>query len=184
MVALGYSAGASSLGVARVAHAREPIVRGMVLMSGTPSVVNIPNNPGEFRRVAANAGCVPRRSAVGTTTTAAAAGGAAESAGALATAEAHPGNGSDSTLDGAQQAQLELECMKRVDAQQLMRAVSNRTLNLVGAPAGGSPRIDDVVVFEPWEVKRRVEAGLVADTVRFTAPSSSSLFYTISYLSS
>jgi hypothetical protein len=190
MVALGCSAGASSLGAARLARARQPIVRGMVLMSGTPVVVNVPNNPGEFRRVAANAGCEPRRSAAKTTstTTAAAAGaagaddgaraddGAAESAGALTTAGALTGNGSDSALDDAQQARLELECMKRVDAQQLIRAISNPTLNLVGAPAGDSPPIDDELVFAPSELERRLKAGLEADIVRYSTSARSTLF--------
>ncbi len=60
MVPLGYSAGASSLGVARVAHTRPPIVRGMLLMSGTPTVINIPTNTGSSGRVDTNAGSVLR----------------------------------------------------------------------------------------------------------------------------
>ncbi len=166
MVGLGYSAGASSLSVARVAYARDPIVRGMVLMSGTPTVVNNPNNPGEFRRVAANAGCAPRGAATITaTTTTTTTNNTADSTAASTTAQAEASNGSDSALDGAQQARLELECMKRVDAQELARAISNRTLNPIGSPAGGAPRIDDVLVFAPSEVSRRVQTGLVADIV-------------------
>ncbi len=57
MVALGHSAGSTAIGTQLFAHARDPIVRGAILMSGPVEYASQPSNPAEFRRVAANAGC-------------------------------------------------------------------------------------------------------------------------------
>jgi hypothetical protein len=53
----------------------------------------------------------------------------------------------------------ELECMQIVDAVRLKHAVSNKTFNLFGDPARGSPMVDNVTIFTLDEYTRRGTKG-------------------------
>ncbi len=53
----------------------------------------------------------------------------------------------------------ELECMRNADADALMHAISNHTLNQFGSPYGGWPMVDNATVFTNAEYKRRGKAG-------------------------
>jgi carboxylesterase type B len=41
----------------------------------------------------------------------------------------------------------ELKCMMTIDAERLKHAISNRTFNYFGTPAGGTPMVDNVTMF-------------------------------------
>ncbi|KAK8927544.1 Cholinesterase [Metarhizium anisopliae] len=56
----------------------------------------------------------------------------------------------------------ELECMRTVNAEILMRAISNKTLNAFGAPSGGAPMVDNVTLFTMREYVHRGSAGKFA----------------------
>lgn len=60
----------------------------------------------------------------------------------------------------------DLECMRRVSAGTLQRAVSNATFNRFGAPSGGGPVVDNVTHFSVQEYLRRGEEGRFARVVR------------------
>lgn len=59
----------------------------------------------------------------------------------------------------------ELECMRTVNAEVLMRAISNKTLNAFGAPSGGTPMVDNVTLFTMREYVHRGSAGKFAKIV-------------------
>lgn len=59
----------------------------------------------------------------------------------------------------------ELECMRRVDAEQLQHAISNQTFNLFGSPYGGWPMVDNTTVFTNEEYERKGRAGEFAHVV-------------------
>lgn len=59
----------------------------------------------------------------------------------------------------------ELECMRWIDAERLQRAVSNETFNLFGSPAGGTPMVDNVVIFSDAEYIHRGRMGEFAKVV-------------------
>ncbi|KID64795.1 carboxylesterase family protein, partial [Metarhizium hybridum] len=56
----------------------------------------------------------------------------------------------------------ELECMRTVNAEVLMRAISDKTLNAFGAPSGGTPMVDNVTLFTMREYVHRGSAGKFA----------------------
>ncbi|KAL2129923.1 hypothetical protein VTI74DRAFT_7140 [Chaetomium olivicolor] len=56
----------------------------------------------------------------------------------------------------------DLECMRKVPAETLHRAVSNETFNRFGAPSGGGPIADNVTHFTVQEYLRRGEEGKFA----------------------
>jgi carboxylesterase type B len=53
----------------------------------------------------------------------------------------------------------EFECMQSIDAVVLKQTVSNKTFNLFGDPAGGSPMVDNVTLFTLDEYTRRGKEG-------------------------
>lgn len=59
----------------------------------------------------------------------------------------------------------ELECMRTVNAEVLMRAISDKTLNAFGAPSGGTPMVDNVTLFTMREYVHRGSAGKFAKIV-------------------
>lgn len=59
----------------------------------------------------------------------------------------------------------ELECMKRVDAEELQLAISNHTLNLFGSPYGGWPMVDNITVFTNEEYEKKGSKGEFAHLV-------------------
>jgi carboxylesterase type B len=171
IVGVGYSAGGASLATALVAYAHDPIVQAAVLMSGTAPLAGGSSDSREFRRVAANAGCSsPLGDSTSTAAAAAATTATATTAATSSAAHASGGNNATPTVgrseDDLARDRRELECMKRVDARQLMRAISNETTNVFGAPRGGYPRYDDVILFTPQELTRRMQEGRFARVVR------------------
>ncbi|OAA52748.1 carboxylesterase family protein [Beauveria brongniartii RCEF 3172] len=56
----------------------------------------------------------------------------------------------------------ELRCMRDIDADRLHRAVSNKTLNEFASPAGGSPMVDNEILFTPQEYHVRGREGRFA----------------------
>ncbi|KLO83622.1 esterase [Fusarium fujikuroi] len=56
----------------------------------------------------------------------------------------------------------ELACMRQIDAYRLKHAISNKTVNYFGSPAGGSPMIDNVTLFTLTEYAYRGQKGKFA----------------------
>ena len=67
-------------------------------------------------------------------------------------------------------ATTELNCMKKVPADDLRSAISNSTWNSFGVVSGGTPVIDNTTLFSAEEYMRRGEAGefaRIASTILF-----------------
>jgi carboxylesterase type B len=59
----------------------------------------------------------------------------------------------------------ELECMTEVDAVSLKLAISNKTFNYFGSPAGGAPMVDNSTLFSLAEYATRGNSGQFARIV-------------------
>lgn len=66
--------------------------------------------------------------------------------------------------------QEEEQCMLKVPAARLRAGISNMTVNPVGVPNGGSPKVDNVSVFSVEEYYARAERGDFAKLVSFQFP--------------
>ena len=58
-----------------------------------------------------------------------------------------------------------MACMKKVDAERIHRAVSNKILNNFGSPSGGMPGVDNITAFSVEELVARGRAGRFAKLV-------------------
>jgi hypothetical protein len=56
--------------------------------------------------------------------------------------------------------------MSKTPAKTLKHAISNKTLNPFGAPAGGNPMVDNLTLFSAEEYARRGATGQFARIVR------------------
>ncbi len=175
IVGVGSSSGSTTLATMLLAFVDDPVINGAILMSGPVTLAGSPSDSSEFRRVAAIAGCSSLGAAAtnnsssdvestNTTTTTTNTTTATTTTNTTNTTSA--GGSDDMELE---RDRRELECMKRVDAQQLARAVSNATLNQMGAPRGGYPRFDNVLVFPLPELMKRAQEGRFARVVRTIA---------------
>ena len=70
-----------------------------------------------------------------------------------------------------------MACMKKVDAERIHRAISNRTLNDLSSPSGGTPGIDNITAFSAGELVARGRAGRFAKLVG--APSQMKSSFTV-----
>ncbi len=151
--------------MALLAYVRDPIVRGAILMSG-PANLTGAGGYSQFRRVAVNAGCAASAAAA-----AAAATSTVAMTGTTAVAASAPALNSSGGVDASAAAgaptedeRRVLECMRSLDARQLVRAMPALTVSDFTA-APGLPRYDDTLVFPPSEISRRVHAGQFARIV-------------------
>lgn len=59
----------------------------------------------------------------------------------------------------------ELRCMQGIDADRLRHAISDNTLNEFGSPPGGSPMVDNEILFTMQEYEARGREGRFAQVV-------------------